>query len=137
MIVRFFNAIWLDIIVFNFFFDGGDVSLLAELGLPELELQFIHLTCNSHEVVDENFDRVGRLQHVVGTPVKRQKGRCLILALLLIHCGECFEKYTSWLVMPQRCGYRLDSLAIVRSPADNSIAGLNNLDNHEAALRAC
>lgn len=94
MIVRFFNAIWLDIIVFNFFFDGGDVSLLAELGLPELELQFIHLTCNSHEVVDENFDRVGRLQHVVGTPVKRQKGRCLILglllALLLIHGGKMF-----------------------------------------------
>lgn len=50
---------------------------------------------------------------------------------------KCFVHVTSWLVMTQRFEYRLDSLAIVRSPADNSIAGLNNLDNHEAALRAC
>jgi hypothetical protein len=28
------NAIWLDIIVFDFFLDGCDVGLLAELRLP-------------------------------------------------------------------------------------------------------
>jgi hypothetical protein len=38
--------------------------------------------------------------------------------------------------MTQRFEYRLDSLAIVRSPANNSVAGLNNLDGDEAALRA-